>query len=230
VIVDGLLSFHTQTLRNFFDVKVFLAPQEDLRRVWKIRRDTTKRGYTRDQVLDSLRKRQPDSEQFIRPQQKYADIVVTFSPPDDVSPEDAGAQLNARLTLRPTIPHPDLSYLLEDDRNARSIRLELGRDFGLPVDFLEIEGAVSGAHAQELEAAIWRHMPDLQEVTDTNFGEYLDGTGVRHSHPLALTQLLITYHLLRKYADISQLPFARPAAALTRMQPAESFMPEPALG
>jgi len=26
-------------------VKVYLAPPEDLRRVWKIKRDTAKRGY-----------------------------------------------------------------------------------------------------------------------------------------------------------------------------------------
>lgn len=230
VIVDGLLTFHTQTLRNFCDVKVFLAPEETLRRVWKIKRDTTKRGYSRDQVLDSLRKREHDSAQFIRPQQKHVDIVVTFSPPEGVRPEDAGSHLNARLTLRPTIPHPDLSYLLEDDRTARNIRLELGRDFGLPVDFLEIDGAVSGAHARELEGAIWRHMPDLDEVKDTLFGEYLDETGAHHSHPLALTQLLITYHLLRKYSDISHLPFVRPTAALTRVRPAAATMPEPAMG
>ena len=181
-------------------------------------------------MLDSLRKREDDSEQFIRPQQKHADIVVTFFPPEGVRPEDAGSHLDVRLTLRPTIPHPDLSYLLDDDRTARNIRLELGRDFGLPVDFLEIDGTVSGAHARELEGAIWRHMPDLDEVKDTLFGEYLDETGARHSHPLALTQLLITYHLLQKYNDISQLPFARPTAALARTQPPAAVVPEPVRG
>ena len=36
VVVDGLLGFSTPTLRQFYDVKVFLEPPENLRRVWKM--------------------------------------------------------------------------------------------------------------------------------------------------------------------------------------------------
>ena len=52
------------------------------------------------------------------------------------------------------------------------------------------------------------------------FGEYQDRTEVKHSHPLALTQLLLTYHLLRQYKDLSSLPFAPPVAALSRVHAA----------
>jgi phosphoribulokinase len=217
VIVDGLLGFSTPTMRQFFDVKVFLGPPEDLRRVWKIKRDTTRRGYTPEQVLAELAKRERDSEEFIRPQRKYADIVVQFYPPAGVAPEAAGPGLNARLTLRPTIPHPDLTYLLEGGDNG--IRLELGRDEGRPVDFLEIDGGVASEHAAELEDAIWEHLPDLRPVKEETFGEYLDRAETRHSHPLALTQLLVAYHLLRKYSDLASVPFAPPVAALSRLRP-----------
>ena len=111
VLVEGLLGFSTPTLRQFYDVKVFLDPPEDLRKVWKLKRDTTRRGYTTEQVLAELERREPDSRDFIRPQREYADIVVTFYPPAGCSPEEAGPNLNVRLVLRPTIPHPDLSYL-----------------------------------------------------------------------------------------------------------------------
>src|SRR5271165_3432451 len=70
VIVEGLLGFHTPVMRQFYDVKVFLEPPEDLRRVWKIKRDTAKRGYTTEQVLHELEKREPDSRDFIRPQRQ----------------------------------------------------------------------------------------------------------------------------------------------------------------
>src|SRR5215211_6664739 len=39
LVVEGLLSFHTETLRAAHDVRVFLAPPEDLRRAWKLKRD-----------------------------------------------------------------------------------------------------------------------------------------------------------------------------------------------
>ena len=122
VIVEGLLGFSTPTLRQFYDVKVYLDPPEDMRRVWKIKRDTTKRGYTTEQVLAELERREPDSRDFIRPQREYADIVVRFYPPDGVSPEEAGRNLNVRLVLRPTIPHPDLSYLVGLRRTIRPLR------------------------------------------------------------------------------------------------------------
>ncbi|MGQ0605046.1 MAG: phosphoribulokinase [Anaerolineales bacterium] len=226
VIVEGLLGFHSAVMRQFYDVKVFLDPPEDLRQVWKIKRDTSKRGYTAEQVLAELKKREPDSRDFIRPQREHADIVVSFYPPAGVAPEAAGPNLNVRLVLRPTIPHPDLTYLCEDGNTG--MRLELGRDSGRPVDFLDIDGSVDSEHAAQLEAAIWQHLPDLRSVHEDQFGDYQDRAEVRHSHPLALTQLLLTYHLLRKYTDLSQAPFAPPVAALSRLQSAPAPVSAPA--
>jgi len=219
VIVEGLLGFHSAVMRQFYDVKVYLDPLEDLRRAWKIKRDTTKRGYTPEQVAAELEKREPDSRDFIRPQREHADIVVSFYPPNGTPPEQAGPNLNARLVLRPTIPHPDLTYLCENGV-ASGIRLELGRDSNRPVDFLEIDGKVDAEHAAELEEKIWQHLPDLRPVREEQFGAYQDCTEVRHSHPLALTQLLLTYHMWRKYGDVGQIPFAPPVAALSRMHAA----------
>ena len=215
VIVEGLLGYSTGVLRQFYDVKVYLAPEEAVRTQWKIKRDTSKRGYTQEQVLEALTRREPDSEAFIRPQQKDADIVVNFIPPKGVSVEDAGPNLDVRLILRPTIPRPDLSYLL-DGNDDSGIRLQLSRDHGLPVDILEISGNVSAEQAQELANEIGELMPELRLEDESEYGNYYDGTKMNHSHPLTLTQLLITYHLLRKYNDLSNLPFAPPHAALSR--------------
>ncbi len=218
VIVEGLLGFHSPVMRQFYDVKVFLDPPEDLRTAWKINRDTAKRGYTPEQVLAEMKKREADTRDFIRPQRGHADIVVRFHPDPGVAPENAGPNLNVHLVLRPTIPHPDLSYLTDTSQQpADGIRLELGRDDGRPVDFLNIDGKVSSEHAQQMEDAIWQHLPDLRPIREDQFGDYLDRTETRHSHPLALTQLLVAYHLLRKYKDLSNLPYASPVAALSRL-------------
>ncbi len=226
VIVEGLLGFHSAITRQFYDVKVYLDPPEELRQQWKIKRDTAKRGYTTEQVLAELEKREVDSRDFIRPQREYADIVVRFYPPVGAAPEHAGPHLNARLVLRPTIPHPDLTYLVDNAHSPSSgIRLELGRDGGRPVDFLDIDGNVTAGHAEQLEDAIWQHLPDLRPVREDQFGDYQDRTEVRHSHPLGLTQLLLTYHLLRKYSDAAQMPFAPPVAALSRLQTASASAP-----
>ena len=229
VIVEGLLGFHSQVMRQFYDVKVFLDPPEDLRRTWKIKRDTAKRGYTPEQVLAELEKREVDSRDFIRPQREFADIVVRFYPGGNGS-DQADSHLNVHLVLRPTIPHPDLSYLFDQDQSQSSgVRLKLRRDNGRPVDFLEVDGNVSCEHAAELEDTIWKHLPDLRSLRADQFGDYNYGSEVRHSDPLALTQLLITYHLLRAYSGDAPMPFARPIAALSRLQSVPDSSPVEAI-
>lgn len=223
VIVEGLLGFHSAVMRQFYDVKVFLDPPEDMRTAWKIKRDTSKRGYKPEQVLAEMKKREADTLKYIRPQREHADIVVRFHPDEGVKPQDAGPNLNVQLVLRPTIPHPDLTYLIEGTHHAPTdIRLRLGRDGGRPVDFLEIAGNVNADNAKRLEDAIWQHLPDLRSVREDQFGDYQDRLEVKHSHPLALSQLLITYHLLRKYSNLSQIPMAPPVAALSRLQASPS--------
>lgn len=218
VIVEGLLGFHSAVMRQFYDVKVYLDPPEELRRVWKVKRDTAKRGYKAEQVLEELEKREPDSRDFIRPQREFADIIVQFHPPSGVSPEQSNGHLNVRLILRPTISHPDLSYLFDDANSPESgIRLELGRDCGRPVDILEIGGNVTPEHAAKLEETIWQRLPHLRSLRADQFGDYVDRAEVRHSEPLALTQLLLIYHLLREYSEGAQMLFAPPVAALSRM-------------
>ncbi len=203
VIVEGLLGFSSAAMRRFFDVKVYLDPDDKMRRFWKVRRDTAKRGYTQEQVLQQLDSREEDSLNYIRPQRQHADIVVHFYPPRGVPIHEIESHLNARLILRPTIPHPDLSYLWDNPHtSAAGIRLELGRDDRRPVDILEIDGNVSPEHAVELEEAIWQHLPDLKPLRGDQFGYYYDDNlEMRHSDPLALTQLLLTYHLLRQCRD-----------------------------
>jgi phosphoribulokinase len=196
VVFEGLLGFTTRAIRDLFDVKVFLEPEEDLRIKWKVARDTGKRGYTEDQVRNSLKKRESDSPTHIWPQRTFADMVVSFYPPEDRA-EETGAHLNARHTLRPTLPHPDLSPILASGAQ-NGLHLELMRDRdGKPVDVLEIPGDISDQAAKRLEDLIWSLLPEAQELR-ANVGKFLDVKNTAHmSHPLALTQLLIAYHMVK---------------------------------
>ena len=216
VIVEGLLGYHTTVMRQFYDVKVYLDPTEELRRFWKVRRDTTKRGYTTEQVLAELERREPDSRSFIRPQREHADIAIRFLPPPGTLAEEAGPHLNVQLTLRSTLPRPDLSYLVQDRRyRTTGIRLHKEGRSRTAVEILEIDGGVTPQHAARLEEAIWQHLPELSSLPADRFGNYLDLYELRHSDPLALTQLLLTCQLLR---GKTELAYAQPVAALSRLR------------
>lgn len=203
VIVEGLLGYSTRRMQDSYDVKVYLAPPESLRSTWKIKRDTRKRGYTEEQVMEQLRKREPDSEAFIRPQRQWADVIVSFCPSDEAS-EQSDLLLNVRLVLRPTIPHPDLSRMFKPDGNqlGSAIRLELERDMGKPVDVLEIDGHATSEQVKQLERMLCNEVPHLGQFCslegNQDLGKLTGTTGeTLQSYPLALTQLLITYHMLK---------------------------------
>lgn len=203
VIVEGLLGYKTKRARDTYDVKVYLAPPEELRTKWKVNRDTRKRGYEPEQVLEQLKKREPDSEAFIRPQRQWADVIVTFYPPQDDS-EQSDLLLNVKLVLRPTIPHPDFTHILDDNGNdlGDAIRLGLDRDMSKPVDVLEIDGHAHESQVQQLEQILCKEVPHLGQFCsiegNTNIGKITGTTGESlQSYPLALTQLLITYHMLK---------------------------------
>ncbi|NJR64893.1 MAG: phosphoribulokinase [Leptolyngbyaceae cyanobacterium CRU_2_3] len=203
VIVEGLLGYSTRGMRDSYDVRAYLAPPEALRKNWKVKRDTRKRGYTEEQVLEQLRNRESDSEAYIRPQRQWADLIVSFYPGNGGAVQD-DLLLNVRLVLRPTIPHPDLSSILNSQSNSHdtAIRLELDRDMGKPVDVLEIDGHATAEQVREVERMLCNEVPYLNQFCniegEQNIGKVVGTTGeTLQSYPLALTQLLITYHMLK---------------------------------
>ena len=204
IVLEGLLGYHTRGLRDCYDVKVYLEPEESLRRAWKLQRDTARRGYTESEVMTQLQDLARDAVDYIKPQRTFADIVVRFFPPLEHEAE-TGAHLNVRHTLRPTLPHPDLSPVLDRDPESESgLRLELARDVdGKPVDVLEILGDLDDGRARAMEDLIWGLIPEADHLRDTlreraGLGRFLDdGQQSAFSHPLALTQLLLTYHLVK---------------------------------
>ncbi|HWE64731.1 MAG TPA: phosphoribulokinase [Chloroflexota bacterium] len=220
IIAEGLLGFSNAALRSLFDVRIYLDPVEELRQRWKVRRDTAKRGYAPEQVLEELRRREPDSREFIQPQRAHADIVVRFEPPtarDSIGPQD-DTHLDARLVLRASLPHPDLSAVVSRaETESGRMRLSVGRDGPYLAEFLHIAGDARERDVLDLEQHIQSHLGRIGVPEPESIGIVPDGAAVHHSKPLALTQLLVAYHLLRmRHAPDGTFP--RPAHDEQRVQ------------
>jgi phosphoribulokinase len=190
---EGLLGYHTPEMRDVYDVRVFLAPPEDLRRKWKVDRDCSRRGYTTDQVLAELDRREHDSAAHIRPQERYADLVVSFTAGDSGEPE----RLDAELLLRAGLPHPDLSPFIGNGSRGITL-LERGDD-----RHLRIPGDIDRERAAELEEAIWDRLHFATHLRSQRLGEFTIGTELHRSESLALVQLLILYHVVTARAAIA---------------------------
>ena len=191
-IVEGLLGYYTEELRETHDVRVFLSPPEELRRKWKIDRDSSKRGYTEEEVLADLDKREPDSEQFIRPQRRYADLIVTFRPTDDDSDV-----VDAELTLMEGLPHPDLSPLVESAKDDIRVEQRDGEST------LWISGGIDVERAREIEEAVWDRMRFAKHLRTEDLGVIETGGGEQHSQSLAILQVLLLYQLVTARATVA---------------------------
>jgi phosphoribulokinase len=192
VIVHGVLPLHSKLARACFDVTVFLDTPEDVRRDWRMKRDTSVRGYVADQVAAEIEASEAEYAQFVQPQRAYADIVVRFAPihgRDDA----ADTPLSAEVIMRPSIGQPDLTDILQPDL-TRTVHLRLARDTdGRPVDSLHIHGYTTAEENVAAEKMIWHALGDPRTDVPASLGAI--GPGSR-STPLAVTQMILLHHLL----------------------------------
>lgn len=77
IIVEGILIFENQALRELMDIKIFVDTDADVRILRRIMRDVKKRGRSLDSVVKQyLTTVKPMHEQFVEPSKRFADIVV----------------------------------------------------------------------------------------------------------------------------------------------------------
>jgi uridine kinase len=78
-IVEGILILADPTLREMFDIKVFVDADADDRLERVIKRDIAERGRDVLQVLERYQETvKPSHLQFIEPTKRYADLIIPF--------------------------------------------------------------------------------------------------------------------------------------------------------
>jgi phosphoribulokinase len=193
VIVEGLLALHTPAMRDLYDVRVYADPPEELRRKWKVQRDCSRRGYTTDQVLEELDRREADAEAYVRPQQRHADLVISFMPGERGDQE----HLDAKVTMRPGVVHPDLSALA-GHRVEGMVLVARG-----PETVLMVPGAIGPEQSAAIQETIWEGMHFASHLRTERLGEFTVGTRLHRSDSLAITQLLVLYQLVTARAAVA---------------------------
>ena len=77
IIVEGILLFTLDELRDLFDVKVFVDTDDDERLLRRIERDMKERGRSFDSIKDQYRKTvKPMHLEFVEPSKRYADVII----------------------------------------------------------------------------------------------------------------------------------------------------------
>ena len=77
IIVEGILIFENQPLRDLMDIRIFVDTDADVRLCRRIKRDVNKRGRSLESVLQQYQETvKPMHEMYVEPSKKYANIIV----------------------------------------------------------------------------------------------------------------------------------------------------------
>ncbi|MET3616668.1 uridine kinase [Peptoniphilus olsenii] len=77
VILEGILIFNEQEIRDLMDIKVFVDTDSDVRIIRRILRDIKDRGRSLDSVImQYMTTVRPAHLQFVEPSKRYADIII----------------------------------------------------------------------------------------------------------------------------------------------------------
>jgi uridine kinase len=77
VIVEGILTFVDERLRELLDIKIFVDTDPDIRVFRRIRRDMEHRGRSFESVREQYYKTvRPMHLQFVEPSKRWADLII----------------------------------------------------------------------------------------------------------------------------------------------------------
>ena len=77
IIVEGILIFENQELRDLMDIRIFVDTDADVRLCRRIKRDVESRGRSLESVLTQYQETvKPMHEMYVEPSTKFANIIV----------------------------------------------------------------------------------------------------------------------------------------------------------
>ncbi len=98
IVIDGILLFVDERVRDLCDVKVFVDADADIRLIRRIKRDTRVRGRPLDEIIQQyLSTVQPMHLQFVEPSKRYADVIVPRGGHNSIAIEMIVAKIQRRL-------------------------------------------------------------------------------------------------------------------------------------
>jgi uridine kinase len=101
VIFEGILGLHDESMRELFDLKIFVDADADVRLARRIRRDMETRGRDLSGILEQYEKFvKPATETFVTPTRNFADVILPRGLENTVAIEMLAQHINGILVQR----------------------------------------------------------------------------------------------------------------------------------
>ncbi|HID64663.1 MAG TPA: uridine kinase [Anaerolineae bacterium] len=102
VLVEGILIFADDALRDMMDVKIYVDTDADIRFIRRLERDITERGRTMRSVIDQyLSTVRPMHLEFVEPSKRYADVIIPEGGFNPVALDMVVARIEAMIEETP---------------------------------------------------------------------------------------------------------------------------------
>ncbi len=101
VLVEGILVFYETSLREQFDVKLYVDTDADIRLIRRLQRDVQERGRTFESVINQyLTTVRPMHLEFVEPTKRYANVIIPEGGFNRVAIEMVAARVRGMLEER----------------------------------------------------------------------------------------------------------------------------------
>ena len=102
ILVEGILIFADDALRDMMDVKIYVDTDADIRFIRRLERDITERGRTMRSVIDQyLATVRPMHLEFVEPSKRYADVIIPEGGFNPVALDMVVARIEAMIEEAP---------------------------------------------------------------------------------------------------------------------------------
>jgi uridine kinase len=98
ILVEGILIFADEGLRQLMDVKIYVDTDADIRFIRRLQRDIADRGRTMESVIHQyLATVRPMHQEFVEPSKRHADIIIPEGGFNKVAIQLIAARIKALL-------------------------------------------------------------------------------------------------------------------------------------
>jgi uridine kinase/ribulose-5-phosphate 4-epimerase/fuculose-1-phosphate aldolase len=183
VVFEGLHAFFLTDMQKALDLKIFIEPEKRLRTHWKMRRDIIDRGYTREKILEQMKAREHDADEYISIQEKYADISFTLKSLTTLGDDVIGTDIEPAVYLEIKC---DNNIYLEPLLESLSTYVNIEHTFTDQHQLLSFTGNVSDSIIEHLSYAL---VPELYDI--------VAGDPKWSNNHSGIMQIFICYYLLQ---------------------------------
>lgn len=113
IVIEGLHPLYDERVRELVDFGVYLDISDEVKIQWKIQRDMAERGHTYEDILASIKAREPDFKAYIEVQREFADVVIQVLPTQLVQDKESEL-LRVRLIQKEGVENFDTVYLFDE--------------------------------------------------------------------------------------------------------------------